>query len=148
MSAENVNAKKTVKFIEEKDFMVTNLGMQDRIIIDHTNGKITNKEIFSLIFIYASNNLLYATGQSSHKILFIDSENPSVLYLSSEKVNNLKKSFEEIFGKDLFECEDCHYQCERRSYNQKRCHNCSVKNRKKNVLKNVRRYREKNNNIV
>lgn len=89
------------------------------------HSKITNKNIASLMFSYAEFKLLYPTNYPSHKILFINNDSPAVYFVSSDKINNLKLVFEEIFGKDLFTCLDCNKPHERKSYNQKRCSPCS-----------------------
>ena len=88
------------------------------------HSKITNKNIAMLMFEYASEKVLYASG-SYHKVLFVDNQSPTVFLISSETINNLGKVFENIFGKDLFVCAGCGESHERRSYNQKRCHECS-----------------------
>lgn len=106
------------------------------------HSKITNKNIFELIEYYASRNLLYATKNLYHKILFINLQGTLVFTVSSESINNLKKVFEDVFGKDLFVCVDCKKTYERRSYNQKRCKECSQIHKKE--LWRLQKIRQRN----
>ena len=94
------------------------------------HSKITNKNISGLMQLYNSLGLLYGTQKSYHKLLFVATEESPVFTVSPEEINNLKLVFEKIFGKDLFECIDCHKSHERKSYNQKRCSECSELHKK------------------
>lgn len=105
-------------------------------------SKITNKNISELMTYYASQNLLYGTKNNYHKLLFVNTEDSPVITVSSVEINNLKKVFEGVFGKDLFICADCQESHERKSYNQKRCHECSLKRNKELTRSRVKKHRK------
>lgn len=88
------------------------------------HSKITNNEISLLMNYYYLLDLI-DVSYNFHKIKFIKETGNLIRSISSRDIYNLNKVFEDIFGKDLFVCSSCGESHERKSYNQKRCHDCS-----------------------
>lgn len=122
-----------------KDFFIGNFEWKNIRRVLHS--KITNKNISSFMSEYYMLNLI-ELRKLSHRVLFGRNSGNALYEITSKTIYNLNKVFEDIFGKDLFECIDCHTEHEKKSYNQKRCSNCSKINRRERKRVEERKRRE------
>lgn len=110
--------------------------------------RITNNKLKEYMTEYYQKGLVeindsgYQAG-NYHVVKFDDSANPDARFnIYRDGVYNLNKTFKELFGENMFQCISCGNFFVKRSHNQKRCHECSITERKNRSRLYVKKHRE------
>ena len=113
-----------------------------------TSIRMTDKEIYHVLYLSYCLGLVRDSNQN-HFVNFIDDSSDIEIVFSKEKdILSLANAYKKHLGGEIAYCKSCEKEFIRAGDRHIYCDSCAEKRRKEKVKNNVRKHREKVNNIV